>query len=169
MIINKSRWINWVGNQTCEPARIETATDEEQISEAIVQARAAQQVIRTYGTGHSFAPIVSTDGVILDTKSLRGIVNIDPVAKTVTAKAQTPIADLGAPLLDAGLALKNQGDIDTQTLIGAISTATHGSGLAFRSFSGEMVACQLIDGEGKLRQYSLAEHPEMKNEKSLIS
>ena len=158
---NKSQWVNWVGNQTCEPVRIETATDAEQISEAIVRAQAAKQVIRTYGTGHSFAPIVSTDGVLLDTKSLRGIVNIDPVAKTVTAKAQTPISDLGAPLLDAGLALKNQGDIDTQTLIGAISTATHGSGLAFRSFSGEMVGCQLIDGEGNLRQYSLAEHPDM--------
>lgn len=155
------RWTNWVGNQSCNPARIESAANEEQVVQHVKKARALGEVIRTPGSGHSFTPIVSTDGVILNTSELSGIVGIDRAAQTVTVKAQTPIAALGEPLLDAGLALKNQGDINTQTLIGAISTATHGSGRSFGSFSGELVACRLVDGEGTLRSYSLKDSPDV--------
>ena len=155
---SRARWTNWAGNQRCEPSRIVAASTEEQIADAVRAATREHKVIRTPGSGHSFTPIVSTDGVILDTGGLSGIIDIDPDKGTFTAKAQTQIKDVGLPLLKAGLALKNQGDINTQTLIGAISTATHGSGLDFGSFSGELRACRLVDGQGQVRDFSLQEH-----------
>jgi hypothetical protein len=155
-----AQWTNWVGNQSCKPSRMEKACNESEIAEAVARARALGQVIRTPGSGHSFTPIVSTDGVVLDTSALSGIVDIDQDAMTVTAKAQTQLKDLGQPLLDVGLALKNQGDINTQTIIGAMSTATHGSGLDFGSFSGEMRACKLVDGDGVIRSFSLSTDPD---------
>ncbi|MEM6695281.1 MAG: D-arabinono-1,4-lactone oxidase [Pseudomonadota bacterium] len=157
----QTTWTNWVGNQSCAPAAILTAETDEEVAAAINQARAAKRSIRTAGGGHSFSPVVNTDGVLLDTAALSGILSIDPEAQTITAKAQTVISDIGAPLLDAGLALKNQGDINTQTLIGAVSTATHGSGLEFGSFSGELTACRLVDGTGTVRALSRAADPDV--------
>lgn len=155
-----ARWTNWVGNQSCEPARIAAVSSEDEIADLVRQARKQGQVVRTPGSGHSFTPIVSTDGLLLDSSALTGIIAIDREAMTVTARAQTRLKDLGQPLLDAGLALKNQGDINTQTIIGAMSTATHGSGLRFGSFSGEMRACKLVDGQGVVRSFSLSEDPD---------
>ena len=154
-------WKNWVGNQSCTHNHMFTATTEVEIAEAVQSARAAGQIIRTVGSGHSFSPVVNTDGILLDTSAVSGIESIDPDAKTITAGAQTVIRDIGRPLLDAGLALKNQGDINTQTLIGAISTATHGSGLNFGSFSGELVGCRLVDGTGEIRALSLGKDPDL--------
>lgn len=154
-------WTNWVGNQSCTPARIERADDAAAIADAIHRARAEGLTLRTPGTGHSFSPVVTTDGVLLDTSALRGILGVDAGAKTVTVRAQTPIADLGPPLLKAGLALKNQGDIDTQTVAGAVATSTHGSGLALGSYSAELTACTLIDGQGQERRLSAAADPDI--------
>ena len=158
---DRHTWTNWVGNQSCTPRRIEHTPDEASIAAAVKRAKAEGLTLRTPGSGHSFTPVVCTDGVVLDTGGLTGIIDIDTNARTITAKAQTLIQDVGVPLLEAGLALKNQGDINTQTLIGAISTATHGSGLDFGSFSGELTACRLIDGQGDVRSFSLDKDGEM--------
>ena len=154
-------WTNWVGNQSCKPSRMQSVQSEAEIADAVRRARETKTTLRTHGSGHSFSPVVSTDGVLLDTSALNGIVSIDPEAQTITAGAQTVIRDIGAPLLQAGLALKNQGDINTQTLIGAVSTATHGSGLDFGSFSGELVACRLVDGTGAVRSLSRDTDPDI--------
>lgn len=154
-------WTNWVGNQSCMPSSILPVKNEDETAAAVHRARDTGCTIRTSGSGHSFSPVVNTDGILLDSSALNGIVSIDPMAKTITAGAQTVIRDIGAPLLDAGLALKNQGDINTQTLIGAVSTATHGSGLEFGSFSGELVACRLVDGTGEVRALSRDRDPDV--------
>ncbi|MEL7012738.1 MAG: D-arabinono-1,4-lactone oxidase [Pseudomonadota bacterium] len=156
-----SVWTNWVGNQSCTPATRLAAQTEDDVAAAVRQARDEGCSIRTMGGAHSFSPVVNTDGILLDTSALSGIVSIDPATQTITAGAQTVIRDIGAPLLDAGLALKNQGDINTQTLIGAVSTATHGSGLDFGSFSGELVACRLVDGTGRLHALSRDDNPDI--------
>ena len=82
-------------------------------------------------------------------------------AKRVTAKAHTTIGQLAEPLWTAGLALKNQGDIDTQAIAGAIATSTHGSGKDFQSFSGVLKACRLVDGKGEIRTLSAEHDPDV--------
>ena len=149
--MERTVWTNWVGNQSFKPARFETAVDEAQVVDAVRRAHRETQSIRTAGSGHSFTPIVATKGVHLDMSSMRGVVSIDAEARTVSAQSQTQIRDFYEPLWQAGLALKNQGDIDTQAIAGAIATSTHGSGTAFGSFSSTLVGCRIVDGEGRVR------------------
>ena len=152
-------WTNWVGNQSCVPARIVEASNEQDVETAIVEASRSGLRLRTPGTGHSFTPVSCTDGILLDTRGLRGITAIDKTSRTARVKAHTTIAELGAPLWEAGLALKNQGDIDTQTIAGAVATSTHGSGQTLGSFSSVLSACRLVDADGKIRELSLDKTP----------
>ena len=153
-------WRNWVGNQSCVPAKIVTASQEQDVVDAVREARRSGLRLRTPGTGHSFTGVACTDGILLDTRALSGLSAIDAKARTATAKAHTTIAQFGAPLWDAGLALQNQGDIDTQTIAGAVATSTHGSGAALGSFSSILTACRLVDGEGNVRELSLETTPD---------
>ena len=69
-------WTNWVGNQSFEPTRILVAEDELSVQSHVRTALASGNGIRTFGTGHSFTPIVETE-LLLDTTPMRGIVAID--------------------------------------------------------------------------------------------
>jgi FAD/FMN-containing dehydrogenase len=135
---------NWPGNQTCEPQRVLTPTSEEEVRGAV---RAARQV-RCVATGHSFTPIHLTDDTLLRMDGLKGIRSIDAATGRVVALPGTPVGDFGPPLWERGLALGNQGDIDTQGIAGAIGTATHGSGLALPSFSATLRRARLVLGSG---------------------
>jgi len=154
-------WTNWVGNQSCAPARIVEASNEEAVAAAVADARRDGLCIRTPGSGHSFTPAALTDGVLLNTRGLQGITGIDAENRLVSAKSHTTIGKFGDPLWQAGLALKNQGDIDSQAIAGAIATSTHGSGPAFQSFSGALKACRLVDGTGTVRSLSQADNPDI--------
>jgi FAD/FMN-containing dehydrogenase len=134
-------------------------------SESEIQAQVAEAAtkgygVRTVGTAHSFTPIVETD-VLLDTSSLRGIIDVDPSRLTVTAGPKTTIADFGEPLWEHGLALANQGDIDTQAIAGAIATATHGSGRKQPNFSAALEAARVVDGSGNVVDVSRGENADV--------
>jgi FAD/FMN-containing dehydrogenase len=115
---------NWAGNQACAPRAVESPASEAEV-QALV--RGADQV-RCVATGHSFSPVCLTGGTLLRMDRMSGITGIEPATGRVTALPGTPISAFGPPLWDAGLALGNQGDIDTQGIAGAVATATHGSG-----------------------------------------
>jgi FAD/FMN-containing dehydrogenase len=91
--------------------------------------------VRVVGAGHSFSTICLTDGVLISLDRMSGIVHADPGSKLVRVRSGTPIRDFGDPLWGMGLCLKNQGDIDSQHIAGAMSTATHGSGIRQQCFS----------------------------------
>ena len=153
-------WTNWFGNQSCAPARIVEASNEQDVATAIVEASRSGLRVRTPGSGHSVTPVSCTDGVLLDTRGLTGITTVDKTSRTATVRSHTTIAELGAPLWEAGLALKNQGDIDSQTIAGAVATSTHGSGPTLGSFSSFLSACRLVDGKGTIRELSLDKTPD---------
>ena len=153
-------WTNWVGNQTFSPLETIPVADEGEVQEQVAKAVAAGQRVRTFGTGHSFTPIVETD-VLLDTASLRGITRVDVEHRQVSAGPKTTIRDFGEPLWQHGLALANQGDIDTQAIAGVIATATHGSGRRLGSFSSFLTAARLVDGQGNLVEISARSQPEL--------
>jgi FAD/FMN-containing dehydrogenase len=153
-------WTNWVGNQSCVPARIVAASSEQDVVTAVIEASRAGLRLRTPGSGHSFTAVSCTDGMLLDTRGLTGITAIDKTSRTVTVRSHTTIAEMGAPLWEAGLALKNQGDIDTQTIAGAVATSTHGSGQSHGSFSSVLSACRLVDANGEIRELSFDKTPD---------
>lgn len=81
---------------------------------------------------------------------MSGIEEIDTRRHRTRVRAGSKLKTLGEPLWDAGISLKNQGDIDSQTLAGAVSTATHGSGLKYNSFSGMVTRAELVTATGEL-------------------
>ena len=126
---------NWAGNESCRPQQITYPRTEDEVSEIISSATRQGLPIRVVGAGHSFSKVCLTEGVLISLDQMAGILRTDPGAKRVTVRSGTRIRQLGDPLWEAGLCLKNQGDIDSQHIVGAISTSTHGSGLRLQSFA----------------------------------
>lgn len=145
-------WTNWVGNQSFAPVSSASPRDEAEVAALVRQAAERGQGVRVAGAGHSFTPVVQTDGLLLDLSAMRGVVATDPAAKRATALPGTLIRDFYEPLWDVGLALRNQGDIDTQQIAGAVATGTHGSGTRYTSLSGVVRGVRLVTATGDVRE-----------------
>jgi FAD/FMN-containing dehydrogenase len=139
-----SMWTNWVGNQSCKPSSQAAPTSEDEVAALVGSATEA----RVAGAGHSFTPLVATDGLLLDLRGLGGIRSVDPDRRRVVVGPATTIGEFGEPLWAAGLALANQGDIVAQQIAGAVSTATHGSGLGLGCFSASIRRARLVTAAG---------------------
>lgn len=148
--VNPGTFTNWAQNQRCSPSAAMSAQTVRDVQDAVSLARERNLKLRVRGSGHSFTPLVCTDDLLLDVSGLSGVQSIDIEQSRVTVGAGTTIAALGSPLWDQGLSLSNQGDIDAQTIAGAISTATHGSGLAFTGFSGAVTGVEMVTAAGEL-------------------
>jgi FAD-linked oxidoreductase len=145
-------WTNWVGNQSFTPARIGAPRSVEEVATLVTQAVQAGLGIRATGAGHSFTPVARTDGLLLEMTPLHGVVACDPERRRATVRAGTPIHALFEPLWRAGLALRNQGDIVEQHIAGAVSTATHGSGIVNGCMSSVVRGVRLVCADGSVRQ-----------------
>ena len=143
-------WTNWVGNQSFRYESFASPSSEKEVVKAVKGALGKKQKIRVLATGHSFTPIVETDGLLLDLGKIRGIKAVDIKKQRAFVGSGTPISDLGDPLWEKGLALRNQGDIDAQRIAGAIATGTHGSGTSFGSFSSILKSCRIVTGTGQV-------------------
>ena len=106
--------------------------------------------VKVAGAGHSFTDIACTDGVMVDMAGMRRVLEVD--GDEVTVEAGITLRELGEELRDRGLAMENQGDVDPQTIAGAISTATHGTGGRFGNLSSQVAGIRLVDGTGELRE-----------------
>ncbi len=143
-------WTNWVGNQSCAPAETAAPASEDEVAELVAGAAARGLGVRVAGGGHSFTPVVGTDGLLLDLRALPHIRSTDAERRRVVVGPATTIGEFGEPLWAAGLALANQGDIVAQHIAGAAATATHGSGLRFGSFSSSLRRVRLVGPDGSI-------------------
>jgi L-gulonolactone oxidase len=133
----------------------------EELAEAIGAAAAAGRKVRVAGSGHSFTEAALTAGTMIRIEALRGVQDADPGSGLVRVGAGTVLADLNEELAARGLAMENLGDIDRQTIAGAISTGTHGTGARLRSISAQVEGLELVLGDGSVRRLSAATHPEL--------
>ena len=143
-------WSNWSGRVSAQPAEIARAGDEAAVIAAVRRAERAGVALRCLGAGHSHAPLVATAGVLVDTQDLAGVVRVDAARGEATLRAGTRISALGAPLRAAGVALHNQGDIDRQSIAGAVATGTHGTGRELRNLSAAVVGARLVLADGEV-------------------
>jgi FAD-linked oxidoreductase len=155
-----SAWTNWAGDQTCFPAEIVRPADRAGLAEAIVRAAAAGRKVRVAGSGHSFTPAALTEGTMIRIEALAGVLDADPASGLVEIGAGTVLADLNEELAALGLAMENLGDIDRQTLAGAISTGTHGTGAGLGNISAQVEAIELVCADGSVRRLG-AEEPDL--------
>ena len=154
-------WSNWAGNQTMQPARVVRPRGVDEIASAVKQAAADGLRVKPIGSGHSFTAIGLTDGVQLDLSSYNGLVSADPATGLVTAQAGLPLHRLNALLGEAGLGLTNMGDIDVQTVSGAVSTGTHGTGRDSAGFAAQIAGLELVLADGSVVSCSRSERPEL--------
>lgn len=140
-------WTNWAGSVTASPTSVVSPRTVDELQDAV---RRSDGPVKAVGSGHSFTPIAVADGVQVRLDHLRGLVAVDRERHQVTVRAGTTIHELNR-LLDAeGLAMSNLGDIDKQTVAGAIGTGTHGTGARFTGLAGMVVALDLVTADGAL-------------------
>lgn len=145
-------WHNWTGDQRCTPAEIVRPTDRDALAAAIGAAAESGRTVSVIGAGHSFTEAVLTDGTMIDVAALSGAIDADPASGLVKIGAGTVLADLNQELHGLGLAMENLGDIDRQTIAGAISTGTHGTGAKLRNISAQVEAVELVLADGTVRE-----------------
>ncbi|MFD0146806.1 MULTISPECIES: D-arabinono-1,4-lactone oxidase [unclassified Streptomyces] len=144
-----SPWRNWAGNVSSRPAREVTPASADELADAVRQAAADGLRVKTVGTGHSFTSIAATDGVLIRPDLLTGIRRIDREAMTVTVESGTPLKRLNVALAREGLSLTNMGDIMEQTVAGATSTGTHGTGRDSASIAAQIRELELVTADGR--------------------
>ncbi|HXQ89477.1 MAG TPA: FAD-binding protein, partial [Solirubrobacterales bacterium] len=154
-------WANWAGDQVCRPARIAKPRNREELAETIAEAAAGGQRVRVAGSGHSFTEAVLTEGTMIDAGMLSGVLDADRDSGLVRVGGGTVLGALNEELARLGLAMENLGDIDSQTISGAISTGTHGTGVRLRNISAQVEGLELVLGDGSVRHLSAETHPEL--------
>jgi FAD-linked oxidoreductase len=117
--------------------------------------------VRVAGAGHSFTPLAQTGGVLVSLERYTGLERVDIAARQATARAGTTIKALGDRLFTERLAQENLGDIDVQSIAGAISTGTHGTGVTLGSISTQVVGLTLVTAAGDVLECSERQNHEI--------
>ncbi|WP_394940604.1 D-arabinono-1,4-lactone oxidase [Psychromicrobium sp. YIM B11713] len=154
-------WHNWAGDQRCSPERIAYPSTIQEISELVSRAAESGSRVKAVGAGHSFTDIALTSGTLLELSGLSGLHRVDRVTGQATFAAGTPLHRIPALLAPYQLALTNMGDIDRQSIAGAISTGTHGTGLNYGGIATQVVALTLVTGTGEVLECSARQNPEL--------
>jgi L-gulono-1,4-lactone dehydrogenase len=153
-------WLNWTGDQRCAPHSIEQPGSEAELAEAVGRAAEVGRPVRAAGSGHSFTDIACTDGHLVRLDRMNRVLDSDPASGLVQVEAGITLHDLGAELAERGLAMENQGDIDKQTLAGALATATHGTGVRFANLSSQVAGLRIVTAEGNVVELTEESDPE---------
>ena len=154
------QWRNWAGDQRCLPTRIEAPANRAELVEAVARAGGEGLTVRAAGHGHSFTDIACTGGVMLDLRGLGRVLQVDADAGLVKVESGIGMRAMNEAIWGHGLALENLGDIDKQTISGAVSTATHGTGSRFRNISSQIQAMELVLDDGTLLELSEESDPD---------
>src|ERR1700729_123756 len=154
-------WQNWAGTASADPARRSWPRSAEEIAHAVTAAAKDGLTVRALGSGHSFTPAAATSGVALDLSGWTGVVTADLDSGLVTVRSGTTIKELNATLGTLGLAMANLGDIDAQTVSGAISTGTHGTGAGLGGIATQVTGLELVLADGSVVACSADENPEL--------
>ena len=154
-------WSNWAGNQTMTPALVVAPGSVDEVARTVADAARRGRRVKAIGSGHSFTGIGLTDGVLLRMSRLGALLEIDRDRCRVTVQAGMPLHRLNATLAAHGLGLTNMGDVDAQTVSGAISTGTHGTGRDSGALATQVVGLQLVLADGSVLSCSTDENPEV--------
>ena len=151
------KWTNWSGSVQGQPAEYVRPTDESQLAACVTRAKK----LRIVGAGHSFTPLCETDGSLIDLRGLPETVEIDASGRTAWIAAGMSIAKLTRALWQHGYSIANQGDVNPQSLAGALATGTHGTGAELGSLSTLARGFKLMLADGSIVECSETQRPEL--------
>ncbi|NUU07408.1 D-arabinono-1,4-lactone oxidase [Leifsonia sp. C5G2] len=154
-------WRNWGRTEAVRPQRVERPASAEAVQRAVQAAASKGMRIKAVGAGHSFTGIAVAPGIQLDLEDVSGLLDVDLERGRVTLAAGTHLHQLPRLLRPHGLALENMGDIDRQTIAGATSTGTHGTGGSFGGLATQIVGLTLVTGTGEQLHIDETENAEL--------
>ncbi len=158
------QWSNWSGIVQCSPRQVLKPASIDELRQAIRSAGQDGRKVRVVGSGHSFTPLVQSNDILISLDNLQGIEQVDADREqggTVTVLGGTKLKKLGDDLLAQGLAQENLGDIDVQSIAGALSTGTHGTGARFGTLSTQIAGLTLVTADGELLECSPEQNPDI--------
>jgi L-gulonolactone oxidase len=155
-----TRWRNWAGNQRADGVTVLHPAGTDALAGALAAAAAAGRRVRPLGSGHSFTAVGRPGDLALALDRHAALLDVSPTG-LVTVQAGMPLHRLTAELAARGWALTNLGDIDRQTVAGALSTGTHGTGAAFGGLATQVRGLQLVTAAGEVLRCSADEHPDV--------
>jgi L-gulonolactone oxidase len=153
-------WVNWAGNHRSVAASVINPTSTAEVADAVRAAATRGQTVKPVGTGHSVTAAAATSGVRLELGALSGLVSVDRAARLVRVRAGTTLTALNVELARHGLAMPNLGDIDVQTISGALATGTHGTGAGYGCLSTFVAELELVTGTGEVLRCSREINPD---------
>lgn len=156
-----TRWHNWSASVHSQPRTVFMPHSLDELAQAIGRYAREGRHVRVVGDGHSFTPLVQTDDVLISLDHIQGIESVDRDGMTARVRAGTRLKLLGDELLKHGLAQENLGDIDVQSIAGAISTGTHGTGVRFGSIATQVTGLTLVTASGEVIQCSEQQRPDI--------
>jgi FAD-linked oxidoreductase len=155
------RWQNWPGSVRAAPREVVAPGSLDELARLAGTWGREGRHVRVVGAGHSFTPLVQTDDVLVSLDGMQGVISIDADNRMAKVWGGTHLKRLGDELLAQGLAQENLGDIDKQSIAGAISTGTHGTGVNFGSIATQVVGLTLVTASGEVLECSVEQHPDI--------
>ena len=142
-------WVNWSGSQRVTPAAIERPRSRAELAAGRRRRARRRSAWRARGT-RSAPPRSPTGRCSRSTRSHR-VLDADAATGLVRVEAGIRLHALSRELHARGLAMPNLGDIDAQSLAGALSTGTHGTGTRLPNLSGQVESVELVLADGSER------------------
>ena len=155
------RWKNWAGNQRATPKAFHTPAFESELVAIVSSAHAAKRRVKVVGSGHSFTAVAVADDILIDLRNYGEFIEVSADRTSVTVQSGIVLADLNERLQLEGLAMPNLGDVTYQTIAGALSTSTHGTGQNRTGLAAQVVGFRLIAADGDVLQCSSTENQEV--------
>lgn len=150
-------WQNWAGNVKFAPNEIAYPESTEDVVKLVKTGRR----IRCIGTGHSWSDLAPTDDILMATDGLNQVLSVDTITNLATIQAGAKLEHLNLILWSKGYAFSNLGSIARQSLAGAISTATHGSGIHHQILASQVESYVLVKADGELLEVSRKKDPSL--------
>ncbi len=155
----RRQWRNHTGNQGIDPLRVLEPTTLQEVVRIVKDAERDGCTVRAVGSGHSWSDVALTRGFLLLPTGLAKALALEEDLLDAERSQREPlvrvqagmrIRELNAHLDSFGLALRNMGGYDGQTVAGVISTSTHGSGLRFGPITDDVRSLDIVGSGGAL-------------------
>lgn len=154
-------WKNWAKNVEFKPKTFIKVNSVKEIQHLVKQANETKTKIRVSASGHSFSRVCETNDLLIDISNLAGVIDVDQEKKQMTFWAGTRIREIGQLCVKHNMAQENLGDYDCQTLAGAVSTGTHGSGKYLGNIPKQIVAFWIVNPKGELVECSAEQNSDL--------
>jgi L-gulono-1,4-lactone dehydrogenase len=154
-------WRNWAGTESAVATDVVAPAGLDELTAAVTRAAHDGRTVRARGSGHSFTAVAAAHDIALDLGAWTGVTAADLDTGLVTVRSGTTLRALNAELDRLGLAMTNLGDIDAQTIAGAISTGTHGTGARFGGISTQVAGLELVLADGSVVRCSADERQDL--------